>query len=416
MKTKMHNLKRTLYAVAAFAFVLAGIFQAIPATNAYAFPAGSQLVDREIRMSSSANGALTNGQNVTYLVAFEPATTYAVEGIIIDFCGGASASGGAGTPIINDSDCAIPDGFDIGTPTVDSTPADTEFTDLTDGTGTWTATDHFANGQTVRLTNPNGPTISTGTKYEFELSGITNPTDTETFYARIITYTSDTEDVTTYTHAAAEDGASTNEAEDYGGIAMSVANVINITARVRESLTFCVSLADPTANCGGTSQPDLLLNNGSEDIVDALGVSTASAFIQASTNAQSGVVVRIRNPATCAGLSRDGGTTCHLEAIGATGNTLASAVSPDGLFGMYVNDSGGATDLDNEAPYDTVGTYAFDDVSADGVSSLYGDMITQSTVPLDSVENTLVFGARASSTTPAGLYTAQLLVTATGTF
>jgi hypothetical protein len=127
-------------------------------------------------------------------------------------------------------------------------------------------------------------------------------------------------------------------------------------------------------------------------------------------------VVRIRNPATCAGLSRDGGTTCHLAAIGATGSTLASPVSPDGQFGMYVNDSGGATDLDNEAPYDTVGTYAFDDTSADGVDSTYGDIITQSTVPLDSVENTLVFGARASSTTPAGLYTAQLLVTATGTF
>jgi len=282
--------------------------------------------------------------------------------------------------------------------------------------GSWAATDHLGNGQTLRLTHSGtGPSLSAGTRYGFTINNVTNPTPVETFYARIITYTSSTEDVTTYDHDEADDGDGTITARDYGGIALSIAAQISITARVRESLTFCVSAANPNPNCAATTAPNLLLNNGTEDIVDTQGVSTASAYIQASTNAQSGVVVRMKNTATCGGLSRDGGSTCDLAAIGTGGNTLLSAVSPNGLFGMYVNDSGG-TSLNADPIYETSGTYAMDENATDGVRSTYGDVITESAGTLDSVENILVFGARASSTTPAGLYTATITVTATGTF
>jgi hypothetical protein len=416
IKFKTQSFKRTAYITAAFIVALAGVMQAFLGQRVYAFPDGSQLADREIRISSSASGAT----GVTYLVAFEPASNYTIQGIIVDFCGGVSSTN-PGTPIINDSDCDLPTGFDIGTPSVTVTSVDDDgdatIVDLGAGTGgTWTATDHSANNQTLRLTHSGtGPSLSAGTRYGFTINGVTNPTPVETFYARIITYTSSTEDVTTYTHSAADDGDGTIDAQDYGGIALSTAAQISITARVRESLTFCVSAANPGAGCSGTSAPTLLLNNGSEDIVDTAGVSTASSYIQASTNAQSGVVVRMRNTASCAGLSRDSGTTCDIVAIGSTPSALGSIPSPDGLFGMYVNDTGG-TALNAAAPYETASSYAMDDNTTDGVRSTYGDIITASTGPLDAVENILVFGARASNTTEAGLYTATIIINATGTF
>jgi hypothetical protein len=125
----------------------------------------------------------------------------------------------------------------------------------------------------------------------------------------------------------------------------------------------------------------------------------------------------MKNEASCAGLIRVGTATCEIhaigESVGTTVNTLASAVSPNGLFGMYVNDGGG--NLAAQAPYNTVGSYAMDG-TATGVGSTYGDIISQSTSTLDSEEDTLVFGARAANTTPAGLYNATLIINATGTF
>lgn len=403
MKIKMHNLKRTLYAVAAFTFVLAGIFQALPADHAYAFPTGGQLVNREITITSSVQGA-----TATYRVAFLPASDYTVEGIIVEFCDQSES------PIVGDSTCAGPTGFDIGTPTVDTSPGETAlgYDDL-DAVNTWTAS--ALTTHTLKIESATGPALNdtNANRYAFTISGVTNPTDLGTFYARIITYTSDSGDIDSY--APGTEGST--DAEDYGGIALSTALAINIQARVRESLTFCVSDTNPDPNCANTTTPNLLMNNGSEDIVDATGVSTADAFIQASTNAQSGVTVRMKNEGTCTGLLRVGAAGCEIHAIGETVGTttddLLAAVSPDGLFGMYVTDGGGS--LAAVAPYNSSGDYAMDG-TATGVSSTYGDIITASSTQLDSVENTLNFGARASNTTPAGLYNATLIITATGTF
>ena len=124
MKIKIQGFKRTAYLAAAFVVALAGVLQAVLNQRAYAFPQGAQLVDRTIRMSSSATGIVTAGQGVTYLVAFEPATSYTIKGIIVDFCGGLSSTN-PGTPIINDSDCDKPTGFTIGaSPTVTTTSVD----------------------------------------------------------------------------------------------------------------------------------------------------------------------------------------------------------------------------------------------------------------------------------------------------
>jgi hypothetical protein len=50
------------------------------------------------------------------------------------------------------------------------------------------------------------------------------------------------------------------------------------------------------------------------------------------------------------------------------------------------------------------------------VSSTYGSIIQTSTAPSANSTSTLTFGATASATTPAGLYTATMVLVCTGTF
>ncbi len=425
MKIKMQTLKRPAYLAAAFVIAVAGVAQGLLMRKAYAFPAGSALVNREIRISD----ARPDASAVTYMVGFQPATNYAVTGIIVDFCSGAN------TPIINDPTCVIPPGFTIGgSPSVTVTSVDSgssAYTELGAGSGgTWTATDHFSNGQTLRLThNGTGPTINAGTKYVFTINNVHNPSGTGSFYARIVTYTDDVEDVTTYTHSAAEDGASTNEAEDYGGIALSTAAVISISAKVQETLVFCVSGPNgydgggepvaPTIGNGcssGISTPSLVLGHGTNMILDNTATDNDSAYMQASTNAQSGINIRMKNVSatTCGGLSRNGGTdNCPIAASGASSATIPAGTAA--LFGArFVAGSG----ITAASPYNgAASNYGMDQTTAgNNVLSTYGSLVGSSAAPLSNIQSELQFAATATVTTPAGLYAASLSIIATGTF
>jgi hypothetical protein len=54
--------------------------------------------------------------------------------------------------------------------------------------------------------------------------------------------------------------------------------------------------------------------------------------------------------------------------------------------------------------------------AAEKVNTLYGDKIAASTGPINNVLNEYDFAATASNTTPAGIYTANLAMIATGSF
>ena len=419
----MQSFKRPAYVAAALVLAVAGVAQGLLFRKAYAFPTGGSLINREIRISD----ARPDAANVTYMVGFQPASNYTIKGIIVDFCSGAN------TPIINDTTCVIPPGFDItATPSVTTTSVDSGSSAYTSLTGTWTATDHFnatSSGQTLRLTNSTGVAITAGTKYVFTINGVHNPSGTGTFYARIVTYTSDTEDVTTYTHAAADDGANTNEAVDYGGIALSTAAVIDIRAKVQETLVFCVSgpasydgsgePVAPTIGNGCTSgitTPNLVLGHGNNMILDNSQTDNDAAYMQASTNAQSGINIRMKNVSatTCGGLSRNGGTdNCPIAAVGASSATIPAGTAA--LFGARFVPGSGITAA---SPYNgAAGNYGMDQTTVgNNVLSTYGSLIGSSAAPLSNIQSELQFAATATVTTPAGLYSAQLSLIATGTF
>lgn len=425
MKIKMQSLKRPAYLAVACVLAAAGVAQGLFVQKAYAFPAGDPLINREIRISD----ARPDASGVTYMVAFQPASNYAVTGIIVDFCDGSD------TPIINDPSCDIPTDFDIGSsPSVTVTSVDSgnsSYTSLGAGSGGtgWTATDHFSNGQTLRLTHDGtGPTINAGTKYAFSINNVHNPSGTGSFYARIITYTDDVEDVTTYDHDAADDGDGTVAAEDYGGIALSTAAVISISAKVQETLVFCVSGPNgydgggepiaPTIGNGcssGISTPALTLGHGNNMILDETATDNDSAYMQASTNAQSGINIRMKNVSstTCGGLSRNGGTSCDIAARGATANTIIAGDTA--YFGARLVPGSGIT---ASSPYNGLASnYGMDQTTAgNNVLSTYGSLLGFSVAPLSNIQSELQFAATATVTTPAGLYSAQLSVIATGTF
>lgn len=366
MKIKLRSIKGALCGVAAVTVSVATLF---PVLGGQAEAA--QITSRSIQMSSSNQGAT----GTSYLVSFTTATTSTVQGIVVDFCDE--------TPIIGDSTCTKPTGFSVGTPTVV----------VNSGlSGTWTAGQLNTN-RTLTLTNASGGSVSASTAVSFTLSTATNPTtDNHSFYARILTY--DTPGGAT-SYVAGTEGTYI----DYGGVALSTGKVINITARVMESLAFCVY----NASCG--DDPSMTLGHGANLVLDSTAVDTDTAAFSISTNAQTGADVRLKGGTLTSGSN-------NIDAVGATAATINAGTE---AFGVRVSTAG--TSITADAPYNGgAGSYGFDVTSTPNVTSLYGDEIADLSGPVNSSVTTLTFAATASNTTAAGIYTAAQQLIATGRF
>jgi len=405
MKIKFRKLSRTTYAVTALIIAVAGLLPVFTSGVAHAAPTGGQVQTRSIKLSDSRSGTVAT--SVTYDVKFNTASTYTIKGLIVDFCDSTS------TPIVGDSTCNT---TNLGGFTVGASPSVTLISGLT---ATWTASS-LNSGRTLKLVKSGGDSMNAGTPttVEFTINGVHNPNFTGTFYARVVTYDSDTGDIASY--APGTEG-STN-AKDYGGFALSTANVISITAKVQETMTFCVSGVAPGPNCGQTGTavtvPNLTIGHGANTILDSTQVDTSQAFTQLSTNANGGAVIRMRNTATSGGLNSGSNS---IPANNSGGSTPAAIGAGVAAFGVFVSaGSGGTGTITADSNYNdgTSTHYGMDTTTAGGANVLgtYGDAIASSTAPVNNVQNDLTFAAQASNTTPAGLYTANIILIATGTF
>lgn len=408
-------LRRSAAALSALAFVFAAGLPALPGSHVSA----DQVSARSLKMSDTTPGASTN---VQYLITFTTAPLAPqTESLIIDFC--------SDTPLVG-ATCA----FDAGV-TVPTLTAPT-----VSGGGTPTT----ANGRTLKVT---GLTMAGNTTYSFTITGgIANPSALGTFYARILTYNnSDADNYVPATNTG--DPTTTGTYVDYGGVALSTVQQINITTRVMESLTFCASKVniDGTAgalfdDCSEATAPTLDIGHGTPKVLESGTVDSDTAYTQLSTNATSGAIVRMKATNICAngGLSKDGGTTCSVP--GVTDLTYVNGEGPSvfvankGAFGLFVSDSRTTTGVassmgsitadpnyndgthENQASPDTV-YYGMDNRNTtEGVRSTYGDPIASSAGPVNKVNNNLMFAATPSLTTPAGIYTGNEILIATGTF
>jgi hypothetical protein len=433
MKIKVRALSRIGYVVSALALSLAVIYPALMPGVANA----AQLASRSITLSDSgaSGGTITSGvgsgAGVTYRVGFT--TSVSASSLIIDFC--------SNDPIVGDS-CTAPTGM------VDSSATLSGVTGNINAAG-WNIT--TPTSSQVKLALGSGTAASAGSQV-FDLVGITNPSTTGSFYARVYTYGDNSFGSTTTAYT----GATTpGDYKDYGGIALSTNQIITITARVQETLSFCVSgtstsLWTTKHDCTDSAAavaPALTLGHGAPTaILDSSAVDTGAVYSQLSTNATNGAVISMRNNnTTCGGLSADGGTTCAIPAVGATNAVIAPGTAD---FGMNcspgVADAAGGTGSDtcSSTYYNASHTnaadvsilpaasdamwFGMDTSSAVGsnvtypnqgnVKTTFGSVVATTTAPCYRVDNAYTFGATAALTTPAGIYTANLDLVATGTF
>lgn len=426
MSVYFRYLKRAISGSVALLFLLAMVLPSFSWNNVLA----AQMSSRSITMSDSAEsgGAIAtgvgSGTNVTYKVSFTTSNT--ANSLIIDFC--------SDSPIIADT-CTAPTGFSVSSVTVTAVTGNIGTTGWAQGGGKGSAS-QFA------IYNNTGTAAAAGAQV-FTISGVTNQSTLATspaFYARIYTFSNNT--YGTYTSASAP-----GNYVDYGGIALSTNQIITITARVQETLSFCVSGAAPVTwttkhDCTDTQaavSPALTLGHGTPTpTLDQTAVDSGTVYSQTSTNATNGVTIAMRNSNTsCGGLSADGGATCAIPAIGSTAAAIVAGTANFGMaVGPSVDDTNGIGTLTPAATYynashytftggllplstptgNTVPTDVYYGMNATNVESTYGDTVASSTGPIYRVDDAYTFGATAALTTPAGIYTANMDLIATGTF
>ncbi|MBP9852894.1 hypothetical protein KBC77_02795 [Candidatus Saccharibacteria bacterium] len=409
MKTHLELLRRGSAALAALALVVGATVPTLVAPLASA----SQLVDRSMQLSDSgaSGGSITtgvgSGTNVSYKLTFT--TLAAMQSMVVDFCDN--------TPLIGDATCTAPAGM---------TNASAALT----ANGAWSLGTPD-NVYQWRLTNTGSQAAGT---FTFEVTGMVNPnTQNHSYYARITTYSD-----ATYgsSGTAYSSPGSVGSKVDDGGIALSTATPITVTARVMETLSLCTSAAAMAAanSCGSATPPSVVLGHTANNILTSDQTDTASVFTQLSTNAANGYALYLRasnlacpNGASAGGgLSKDGGSNCHIPAINGGSATPSTFPAATAGFGARVSNgtaatsgTGSNTAVSRWNP--AADNYLMDTVTSnDNVVSNYGSKIaftdTGDAKQANSVNNTLTFAAQASPVTPAGIYTENFSLIGVGTF
>lgn len=392
MSITRNSFRRSAALFAAVA-VLVGV--AIPAFLATTVDA-ADLSSRSIQLSDSApsGGSITSGVGsgtaVKYTVRFT--TSAAMQSFLIDFC--------SNTPLIGDSTCSAPTSFTVTSASLTAIAG-------------WTAT--FPSSTQLRMKHSSSQPAGS---FTFEFNDITNPSVAGSLYARITTYTSDS--WTGYTSYA-----NVGTVVDSGGVAMAITAPIKVTARVMETMSLCTSKADLTSlACAGANDPAITLGTAdTQNVLKDDQVYTNNIYSQVSTNASNGYAIYLRAHNACGGgLSKDGGTTCGIPAVNSGAATGIAITAGTAAFGVDIADgsavSGGTGSNTVVARWNpTAGSYIMDGATSnDNVTYTYGSRVIQSSGQANSVKNTYVFGATASPTTPAGIYTQSFSLIAVGTF
>lgn len=368
-------LDRRLISIAAVvALIVASIVPAL------AFAA--QVTERSIALSNSS----ANMAGVTYKVKFTAPN--AAGAAVIEFCSNSPLYGAT---------CTAPGGFDAS-----ATPA-------TAGDFTVTKT-----ANKVTLVGDVDAAVET----EVDLTTIHNPTAAGALYARIVTYDNGTN---------ANAYPAGTGVVDQGGVAISITPTVGVAGAVQESLSFCIAKNAILKNCvlTGNQAPTLALGESTAGTVALVAgtVSTGSIYTQLSTNAVSGAVVSIKSSNACGGLMRLGAAGCDIAPAGITTGVTDSVAA----FGLRT--AAAATDPSDIDDGEATGTlqaagsyndtqYRFNFVDAtEGVTSTYGDeLLNTDGAPVNNKNMQLTFAAGITNQTPAGLYSTDLSMIATGKF
>lgn len=403
---RSYTIRRSQYFLAVIVLALSAVLPVVISQKASAY---GLLVNREIKISSSA----TSATGVSYYVEFDAGTTATVKSIVVDFC--------SDSPILNAS-CAGTVGTTVpnlgASPTVD-TNGGVGIGNI--GTG-WTAGQLNAN-RTLTLTKATGVAMTSGTAYYFTITGVANPSALGTFYGRILTFPNDV--TSNYAGGYTPTNLGTNVPTDAGGIALSTAAQITVTAKVQERLVFCVYTTGAGNDCTGKSGTSVLLGD-TNGVLDPAGVYVdKNAKYSITTNAAGSAVIRAKGatltsgsftinafgapntstPGTeefgfCSYQSTGTGMTIHTDYDGAAGAPAAECSGTSQTAGT------GTPGGDNSAQFGFVTANLASTYGADVATKPAGDYST----------GIMVFAGNISNTTEAGTYVTTLTFIATGTY
>ncbi len=247
---------------------------------------------------------------------------------------------------------------------------------------------------------------------ESALSNILGRTeDNNTFFARIYTFSSATP--TAYNQSTPPVG------NNDGGVALSTANQLTLTARVQEVLYFCVGDTDAGTNSDCTDITGTTVDLG---VLDSSAVNKSSA--EGATGDQNGYVMVRTNAASGVDIDYFGADLDSGTATITGRATEGAVVAGTEEWGMEVD--GGAVDATNgtttnlvlDADFDTNDQYFWGAPTAaapeDLASSTAG--ATSADRVVDDELLILDFAASVDATTPTGLYETVITFVATPTF
>jgi hypothetical protein len=387
-----------LLLVAVFAF---GIFAAIKPqpTSAY-----SLISSRYVRMSSSEVSP-ASGNFTIYNVGFTiPGNNQTVGSMVIRFC--------SNNPIIGDS-CTAPTGFNTN---------DTSLSVNNQTGGLTFALQASPSDDNELLFTRTPGVIAAPTTVTFELgngstNGITNPSTTNTtFFARIMLFA--TNSSVALPNVIHDDNAPTDPtnpgATDAGGVALSTANVLNVTAKVQEALTFCIYTL---ANCaaGGTA----IALGDSNGVLAAMNTTylNADPKFDLASNALNGVIVRMKGDTLTSGsfTITPNGASCVADSVTTSVEQFGTRVVSYGT-GQY-NGGAASSVVPNSGNVDDfsclAGNHKFDPTTA---NVTYGQPFVRTFGATDVSTTNFELAAKAANTTEAGVYTTKLQFIATATY
>ncbi len=357
----------------------------------------AQLVQRKVTVGTSKVSTST-----TFAVSFRPAATTAIEGIVVELC--------MNSPIIGLA-CTTTNGVTSsptnGTVTVSQTGA-------TPSSVNFNVHANSANTGRLILTHATGFTAPvTNADMTFSFTA-TTPSAVGPYYARILTYTSDT---------VADDYTSTVPGVhiDNGGVALATANQLTLTARVQEVLQFCVGTTDADSADDCTDISGTTIDLGTVDSSSVTETANDAGMVMVRTNAVNGLTIAyFSEQETASGKLKVAGATCSgtattdqcFNSAGTTQNSITAGTEEFGMTIENVNTTNGTTtNLSRDTQYDGSGSggYAWDDSGS-------ADTIAAASTVVDDEMLQLKFAATASPTTPTGIYTVTATFVATGTF
>lgn len=375
MKMKINKNINSIHLKKAIAFMQVSVLMV-----ASMLPIGvnaAQLNDRSVTVSSSVAGAT----NVTYRYAYKVNTADEDLGSFkVEVCSNDPFPG---------TSCTAPAGFSGASIAAGNTTVEVGGASQT--VDTVTTSGSADNIIDVTLTTAVSA-VAAGTEVIITFSSaVTNPSSSNTqYFSRVYTY-SDTGNATLV---------------DDGGLAFSTAESIDVTARVQETLTFCVYATGATCGSPGDTTVDLGVLTTSPSGTDNKGSHQA----EVATNALNGYVIQYAG--TTLTHSNDTNT---IEAIGATGEAQLTDGSAE-QFGLNIAvNSGSGSTLDA----DYSGTnYAFVDGATitDGTDTAATNAIANSTEPVSTNVFDLEFLGSITNLTATGTYSTTVTYVATATF